>query len=64
MLPFANFHGICSLNPLGQTCIPVDMEIDREGDVVRHEIYESIINSQGQNDIHGVSICWKKTTER
>ena len=49
MLPSELSNGICSLNPFeDRLCISVDMEIDRDGDVVRHEIYESIINSKAR----------------
>ncbi|MFC6323001.1 ribonuclease R [Companilactobacillus baiquanensis] len=47
MLPFRLSNGICSLNPgedrLALTC---DMEIDPQGNVVKHEIYPSIIQSK------------------
>ncbi|KRK63796.1 exoribonuclease R, RNase II family exoribonuclease [Companilactobacillus tucceti DSM 20183] len=47
MLPFRLSNGICSLNPgedrLALTC---DMEIDGEGNVVKHEIYPSVIQSK------------------
>ncbi|WP_129044695.1 ribonuclease R [Companilactobacillus metriopterae] len=47
MIPFRLSNGICSLNPgenrLALTC---DMEIDRNGDVIKHEIYPSVIQSK------------------
>ncbi len=46
MLPKALSNGICSLNPHEERLtLSVDMEITPEGTVVRHEIYESVINS-------------------
>ncbi|WP_203662490.1 ribonuclease R [Lacticaseibacillus sp. 53-4] len=49
MLPFRLSNGICSLNPnedrLAMSC---DMEIDGEGRVVSHEIYQSVIRSHGR----------------
>ncbi len=49
MLPKVLSNGICSLNPhedrLTLTC---QMEIDCHGDVVSHEIFESVINSKAR----------------
>ncbi|GKQ43022.1 ribonuclease R [Companilactobacillus sp. RD055328] len=49
MIPFRLSNGICSLNPgvdrLSLTC---DMEIDKNGHVVSHEIYPSVINSHAR----------------
>lgn len=49
MLPRVLSNGICSLNPgedrLTLTC---QMEIDRKGDIIQHEIFESVIHSKAR----------------
>lgn len=46
MLPKALSNDICSLNPHeDRLTLSVDMEVTPEGEVVNHEIYESVINS-------------------
>ncbi len=46
MLPKSLSNGICSLNPHeDRLTLSVDMEITADGTMVRHEIYESVINS-------------------
>ena len=49
MLPVKLSNGICSLNPnvnrLAMTC---EMEIDDEGQVVKHQIFQSVIRSKGR----------------
>ncbi|MEG2529017.1 MAG: ribonuclease R [Anaerovoracaceae bacterium] len=56
MLPKVLSNGICSLNPeedrLTLTC---QMEIDNDGKIVNHDIFESIINSKARMTYDDVS---------
>lgn len=46
MLPVELSNGLCSLNPgVDRLTLTCDMEVDGQGHVVRHEIYESVIRS-------------------
>ncbi|MGX9357858.1 ribonuclease R [Mycoplasma sp. 527] len=46
MLPYELSNGICSLNPNVDRCtITLELEIDKEGNNVKKDIYESVINS-------------------
>jgi ribonuclease R len=46
MLPEALSNGICSLNPnVDRLTFTCEMDISPEGEIVRYDIYESIINS-------------------
>lgn len=46
MLPKALSNDICSLNPgVDRLTLSVDMEVTPDGEIVRHEIYESVIRS-------------------
>lgn len=46
MLPRRLSNGVCSLNPqVNRLTLSVNMEIDHKGDVVNHEIYESVIKT-------------------
>lgn len=47
MLPAKLSNGICSLNPgEDRLTLSVDMEIDKYGQIVGHEIYEAVIRSK------------------
>lgn len=49
MLPKRLSNGICSLNPdVDRLTLSVDMEISPKGDVVDHDIYESVIHSKAR----------------
>ena len=46
MLPRRLSNGICSLNPqIERLTLSIDMEINSEGTVINHEIYESVIKT-------------------
>ncbi|MCI9598318.1 MAG: ribonuclease R [Firmicutes bacterium] len=49
MLPKRLSNGICSLNPdVDRLTLSVDMEVTPEGEVVNHDIYESVIRSKAR----------------
>jgi len=55
MLPERLSNGICSLNPrVDRLAISVVMDIDRAGDVVRYEIFPSVIRTAGRLTYTGV----------
>ncbi len=56
MLPKALSNGICSLNPKeDRLTLSCQMEIDRKGNILSHEIFESIINSKARMNYDDVS---------
>lgn len=49
MLPPVLSNGVCSLNEkTDRLTLSIDMEIDRQGKVVSHQIYESVIHSHAR----------------
>ena len=49
MLPETLSNGICSLNPhVDRLCFACDMQVDRDGEVTRSEIYAAVMNSHAR----------------
>ena len=67
MLPQRLSNGICSLNPgVDRLTLSVDMEIDRSGRVVNHEIYEAVIRSQERmvyTDVSDMLEYWRRPAD-
>lgn len=56
MLPKKLSNGVCSLHPaVDRLTLSVSMEIDKKGKVVKHEIFESVINSKARMVYEDVS---------
>lgn len=60
MIPHRLSNGICSLNPqVDRLTLGCEMEIDQHGKVVRHEIFESVIQSKERmtyKDVNGILV--------
>ncbi|MCU9815442.1 ribonuclease R [Paraclostridium sp. AKS73] len=65
MLPKTLSNGVCSLNPFeDKLTLSVFMEIDHKGDVVKHDIKETIINSKARMTYTEVSDILEKDDEK
>ncbi|WP_122639027.1 ribonuclease R [Romboutsia sp. Marseille-P6047] len=64
MLPKTLSNGMCSLNPFeDKLTLSVFMEIDHKGDVVKHDIHETVINSKARMTYTEVSDILEKDDE-
>lgn len=65
MLPKTLSNGVCSLNPFeDKLTLSIFMEIDHKGNVVKHEICESVINSKARMTYTEVSDILEKDDEK
>ncbi|WP_278682852.1 ribonuclease R [Paraclostridium bifermentans] len=65
MLPKTLSNGVCSLNPFeDKLTLSVFMEINHKGDVVKHDIKETIINSKARMTYTEVSDILEKDDEK
>ncbi|WP_250675136.1 ribonuclease R [Paraclostridium ghonii] len=65
MLPKTLSNGVCSLNPFeDKLTLSVFMEIDHNGEVIKHEIKETIINSKARMTYTEVSDILEKDDEK
>ena len=64
MLPKTLSNGMCSLNPFeDKLTLSVFMEIDHKGEVVKHDIHETVINSKARMTYTEVSDILEKDDE-
>ena len=64
MLPKKLSNGVCSLNPYeDKLTLSVFMEINHKGEVLKHEIHESIIDSKARMTYTEVSDILEKDDE-
>lgn len=65
MLPKNLSNGVCSLNPFeDKLTLSVFMEIDSKGEVIKHDIKETIINSKARMTYTEVSDILEKDDEK
>ena len=65
MLPKTLSNGMCSLNPFeDKLTLSIFMEINDKGEVVKHDIYESVINSKARMTYTEVSDILEKDDEK
>lgn len=65
MLPKTLSNGVCSLNPFeDKLTLSVFMEIDHNGEVIKHDIKETIINSKARMTYTEVSDILEKDDEK
>jgi ribonuclease R len=65
MLPKKLSNGVCSLNPkVNRLTLSVNMEINKKGKVVNHEIYESVIKTCERMTYSDVSDILEKDDEK
>ncbi|MCT4618500.1 MAG: ribonuclease R [Marinisporobacter sp.] len=65
MLPKKLSNGVCSLNPkVNRLTLSVNMEINKKGKVINHEIYESVIKTCERMTYSDVSDILEKDDEK
>ncbi|CAK8054655.1 ribonuclease R [Eupransor demetentiae] len=64
MLPRKLSNGICSLNPeVIRLCMSVEMEINQQGEVVKHRIHRSVMKSHARMTYVAVNKIWEDDSD-